>query len=128
VARVYTTRVLYAKEAGIYVFTVPAKKRFVVRTITLVNYFAGAVSADVVVHGITIAAIGIPAQYQSANFELRAVAFEGETVRMNISHTGLNGMLTGHLFDDLAGKPPEAGPPARALLPGTKPGNWSWLS
>jgi hypothetical protein len=110
-ARVYTTRFLYAETKTTVTFVVPEGFRAVIRSLTVCNLYAGATAVNVKVHGVYVAMLPIPAQYDSRNVSLSCVAFERETVQLELVQPNTHAMLCGYLFTDTDGDPPWV-PPA----------------
>ena len=108
---VYTTRLLYGEGAGkTLTYTVPDKKRVVVTFMVARNQWGSPAELWLGVHGIYSVVLVIPA-FTSAMYDtLRLVAFERETVTMVTGGQDMRAILTGYLFNDPEGKPPEAKP------------------
>lgn len=104
-SRVYTERLLTVKgTTGWHVTTVPDGKRAVVTSIVAVdtNNVTGHVQVEL--HGIMLALVIFPASFRQLSLQLRAVAYERETIQAFAGVAGIDLTVSGYLFDDPVGQ------------------------
>jgi len=114
---VYTERLLYVKAtSGMHTYTVPEKKRAVVKSVIVVDGIQVTGHTEVKVHGALICMVLFPAPTRSVSLEMTVVAYERETITVFAGVPGIHVTVSGFLFDDQVGAPP-ANKPAEPSLP-----------
>lgn len=124
--RVYTTRLINFEPPALEAtYTVPDGKRCIVRFMIAHNEGgAGTQFVYLGVHGIYAYRLLLPADLPSQMVQLNLVAYERETVHAVCTPGQIACIVTGYIFDDPEGRPPETKPadPARPPLPAPLPG------
>jgi len=86
------------------VYTVPAGRRAVVRFVAVSAYAAAGQSAFVFVGGAVVLYWPAPAANAAAFWDVRMVAYAGETVMVSTSGSDVAFHVSGYLFNDPAGR------------------------
>jgi hypothetical protein len=116
-APVYTFRIAYIDGPPVTkTFTVPDGKRVVVKNVAANHEASVAAAVYVAVHGVYATRVLLPVAGPPVSVDMMQVAYERETVMLISTGAALWAMLTGYIFDDPVGKPPELKPvdPSRA--------------
>lgn len=99
--RVYTTRFIHGEAVGKYTLEVPAGRRAVVKSVSMINVGAGQSSVGLAVHGVYVVSFILPVQYKTEYVSLSSVAYEHETIRLEINALPAQVMVTGYLYEDI---------------------------
>lgn len=83
---------------------VPAGKRAVIQTVTLCNGAQGGIIGQVIIGLVTLVFTTVQARSQVQFVNLRTVAYAGEQVGIWLDGNGLQGTVSGYLFDEVAGR------------------------
>ena len=117
---VYSFRIAYVEGAGKTVtYTVPEKKRVVVKSVCAFNAGTVDVGVYVRVHGIPAYMSVVPVSTRNISTSMMMVAYERETIELTTTGTATGAMLCGYIFDDPGGAPATGKPiePGRPALP-----------
>lgn len=115
----YSERFLEHSAAGSWDYYVPAQMRAVVKFLSVVSMQTAISVAQVSINGIACYHRQFPAGGGSVQADLMAVAYQGDLIRLYLSHSDMLGHLSGYVFQDLTG---HTGPPrAAAPLPSPPP-------
>lgn len=104
----YSERFLHHQAAGTWSFVVPAQTRLVLTHLDAVSAAAQPVDLWLKIGPILLEYLQFPVAWVAKHVVMRAVAYQGEQVDMNLSTSGLHATLSGYLFTDLSG---HTGPP-----------------
>lgn len=116
-ARTYTIRIAYTEVANASVtYEVPEGYRLVVRNLLTRCDVAADTWVSVGVHGVNAIFHFFQVPYEVFLLETRAVAYERETVTLLTGPQAVYAIVSGYLFQDPVGRPPETKP-----LPPTYP-------
>jgi hypothetical protein len=85
-----------------YAYVVPVGRRAVVTSIVIVNYGPNLGYSDVAI-GNAYISVAYPAANTTTGVQLRAVAYQGETIHVNVGPAGQQVVVSGYLFDDDSG-------------------------
>jgi hypothetical protein len=103
---------------GNQAFYVPAGKRAVLRSISLVNLQGLAGWCSISISGFYAWAHYFQATDHYSHTDMRQVAYAGQTIAMNVDNHGFQLACSGYLFDDDGLSAP---PPYVASLPANEP-------
>jgi hypothetical protein len=116
---VYTERVLHHQAAGIWYWTVPEHKRFIVTDVSALNGAASGASFELYIGTISMDGAVFQASKELHLWHGKQVAYQGERMQLYISNDGVHVTVTGSLLDDASAA---TGPPGvsggRALVEG----------
>jgi hypothetical protein len=108
--RVYSERFIQTNLTNTHViFTVPAGKRAVIRTMTATNLATAVGQVTVWINGVILWNSLLQVADRTKIAELRGVAYAGEEINMLLEGASMIGQIHGYLFDDQAGAAVTAG-------------------
>jgi hypothetical protein len=100
-ARIYSEQFIRtAHDSGLYLWSCPAGKRAVIRSITTSNPSEGSSIVQVFVAGSCIVHFRFQVTTYSQSFDLRTVVYAGELVQVYVGTNGPHVGVGGYLFDD----------------------------
>lgn len=101
-----------------WVYTVPPKKRAVVRFVSMTNYHTPPASGGLSINGVPVWLVLFQDQGNTRMAEVRGVAYEGDEVQLYLGSAEMYGHVTGFLFDDPVGSPTQPGQLPTDPIPG----------
>lgn len=111
----YSERFLHHQGAGRWDYTVPAGTRAILTALDVINYAVPGAIIAVTIGPIFIEYLSFQAAEPVIHRSMRAVAYQGEVIALQLSMDGIHSTLSGYLMSDTSGA---TGPPLDAQ---TKP-------